>query len=46
MPDVRERILATGNDPWWSTPDEFGLFVRAEIVKWGKVVKDSGASAD
>ena len=46
MPDVRERILATGNEPWWSTPEEFGVFVRAEIAKWGKVVKESGASAD
>ena len=46
MPDVRERILATGNEPWWSTPDEFGVFVRAEIAKWAKVVKESGASAD
>ena len=46
MPDVRERILATGNEPWWSTPEEFGEFVRAEIVKWARAVKQSGASAD
>lgn len=46
MPEVRERILATGNEPWWSTPEEFGVFVRAEIAKWARVVKASGASAD
>ena len=46
MPDVRERILATGNEPWWSTPEEYGAFVRAEIPKWAKAVRDSGASAD
>ena len=46
MADVRERILATGNEPWWSTPEEFGVFVRAEIAKWARVVKASGASAD
>lgn len=46
MPEVRERILATGNEPWWSTPEEFGVFVRAEIVKWARAVKESGASAD
>ena len=46
MADVRERILATGNEPWWSTPEEFGVFVRAEIAKWAGVVKASGASAD
>lgn len=44
MPDVRERVLATGNVPWWSTPDEYNTFVRAEIVKWAKAVKDSGAA--
>ena len=46
MPDVRERILATGNEPWSSTPEEFSVFVRSEIVKWAKAVKQSGASAD
>ena len=46
LPDVREKILATGNEPWWSTPEDFGAFVRAEIPKWGKVVRESGASAD
>ena len=46
MPDVRKRIQATCNEPWWSTPEQFGVFLRAEIVKWAKVVKQSGASAD
>jgi len=46
MPEVRERILATGNEPWWSTPEEFGEFVRTETVKWARAVKQSGASAD
>ena len=46
MPEVRERILATGNEPWWSTAEEFGAFVRTEIAKWARVVKESGASAD
>lgn len=43
MPDVRERILATGNVPWWISPDEYAAFVSAEIAKWAKAVKDSGA---
>lgn len=43
MPEVRERILVTGNVPWWATSDEYAAFVRAEIVKWAKAVKDSGA---
>ena len=27
-------------------PEEFGAFVRSEIVKWGKVIKESGARVD
>ena len=45
-PEVRDRILAIGNEPWSNTPEEFGAFIRDEIVKWTKVVKQSGASAD
>jgi hypothetical protein len=29
-----------------STPAEFGAFISAEIRKWGKVIKDSGAKLD
>ena len=39
--DTRERLERTGNDVVMSTPEEFGVFLRAEIVKWAKVVKAS-----
>lgn len=39
---MRERILTTGYEPAPTTPDEFGAFIRDEISRWGKVVKDSG----
>jgi hypothetical protein len=29
-----------------STPDELAMFHRAEVAKWGKIVKDSGARLD
>jgi hypothetical protein len=29
-----------------STPAEFGSFFKAEVAKWGKVVKASGATPD
>lgn len=45
-PNVRERLEADGWDPWATTPEEFGRFIRAEIEKWGKVVRESGAHAD
>jgi tripartite-type tricarboxylate transporter receptor subunit TctC len=45
-PDVRERLAALGAEPSLKAPDEFGRYVREEIAKWAKVVKDSGAKAD
>ena len=44
--DVRERILGMGADPVISTPAEFSAFIAAELKKWTKVIKDSGARMD
>jgi tripartite-type tricarboxylate transporter receptor subunit TctC len=44
--DVREKLLAQGVEPMTSTPAELGWFLASEIVKWTKVVKESGARAD
>ena len=45
-PEVRERILADGSEPVGSTPEEFRRFMLADLAKWAKVVKDSGAKLD
>jgi tripartite-type tricarboxylate transporter receptor subunit TctC len=42
-PEVRERILADGAEPVANTPDEFRQFLLADLVKWSKLVKESGA---
>jgi len=44
-PEAQKRILGLGAQPKQMNPDEFSRFLRAEIAKWSKVVKDSGASA-
>jgi len=44
--DIRERVLAAGAEASPSTPEEFGALIRSEIVKWGEVVRASGAKAD
>jgi tripartite-type tricarboxylate transporter receptor subunit TctC len=46
LPEVRERLAAEGVNFVGDTPSEFTNFVKAEIVKWGKVVKRSGAKAE
>ncbi len=38
-PDVKERLAKAGNEYVMSTPEDFLVFLRAEIAKWGKVVK-------
>ena len=44
--DLRERFVALGADPLGTTPQEFAVFIRDEIRKWGKAVKDSGARVE
>ena len=46
LPDTSERLAALGFDPISNTPEEFAAYVKAEVVKWGKVIKDSGARVD
>ena len=46
LPDTKERLAALGFDAVDNTPDEFAAYVKAEVIKWGKVIKDSGARVD
>ena len=45
-PELRERFVALGADPLGTTPQVFSHFIRTELVKWGKAVKDSGARVE
>ncbi len=46
MPDVRERFLAQGVEPLGSTPAQFAEHIRAQMAKWGKVVREAGVKAE
>ena len=40
--DTRQRLAAQGFEPAGTTPAEFAGYIKSEIVKWGKVIKDAG----
>jgi tripartite-type tricarboxylate transporter receptor subunit TctC len=46
MQDLKDRLTASSIDTAGSTPEEFGNFVRAELDKWGPVVKAAGVKAN
>jgi tripartite-type tricarboxylate transporter receptor subunit TctC len=45
-PDIQKRLVAEGAKftPW--TPDQFAAFVKSELAKWAKVVKEAGIRVD
>jgi tripartite-type tricarboxylate transporter receptor subunit TctC len=45
-PDVHERIVADGSEPAGTSPEEFRQFMLADLAKWAKLVKESGAKLD
>ena len=46
LPDIKSHLLAEGAEPVGNTPEQFGALIRAEIDKWGKVIRAAGLRAD
>ncbi len=46
QPDMKERLAGLGVVIVASTPDELAAFQRAELAKWGRIIKVSGAKVD
>jgi tripartite-type tricarboxylate transporter receptor subunit TctC len=46
MPDVRERLDSLTLEPVGGSPQQFSDYVRAEVVKWGAVVKQIGVKVE
>jgi tripartite-type tricarboxylate transporter receptor subunit TctC len=45
-PDVRERLSAEAFESPADTPDQFTAVIKSEVVKWAKVVKETGARVE
>jgi tripartite-type tricarboxylate transporter receptor subunit TctC len=45
-PDYRKLLVANAIDPIGSSPEELGRFIRSEIAKWAKVIRDAKVQVD
>jgi tripartite-type tricarboxylate transporter receptor subunit TctC len=45
-PELRKEFAAQGFEPSPCSPEEFSAFIKTEMVKWTKAVKESGATID
>jgi tripartite-type tricarboxylate transporter receptor subunit TctC len=41
LPDVNQKLLEQSAEPVGNTPQQFDAFIKAEIAKWAKVIKDA-----
>jgi tripartite-type tricarboxylate transporter receptor subunit TctC len=46
LPDVKERLAVLGADGVGDTPQHFAAFIKADISKWAKVVRDAGIKVE
>jgi tripartite-type tricarboxylate transporter receptor subunit TctC len=45
-PENRDRLAAQNFDLIYGTPDELDAFLKAEMSKWGKIIREAGIQAD
>jgi len=41
-PEIRERLAALGAEPTGGSPEQFAQVIRADTLRWAKVVADAG----
>jgi tripartite-type tricarboxylate transporter receptor subunit TctC len=45
-PELQQSFRTAGVNATVMNPQEFGAFIRTEYEKWGKVVRDTGATVN
>ena len=46
LADIKERLAQMGAEGVGNTPDQFAVFIKAEIAKWAKVVRAAGIQVE
>ena len=44
-PEMRERLIRQGAEPLTNTPEQFAAYIKSEITKWAKIVRDTGIAS-
>jgi tripartite-type tricarboxylate transporter receptor subunit TctC len=45
-PEVKEKFIAAGSETVGSTPDELAALLRADLARFGRLIKDANLRAD
>jgi tripartite-type tricarboxylate transporter receptor subunit TctC len=46
LPDTKARFADQGADAATNTPEQFAAYIKSEIVKWAKLIKDTGVKSE
>lgn len=41
LPEVNQQLLAKGLEGWTMAPGEFSAYIRSEVAKWTRVIRDT-----
>ncbi len=42
LPDINARVIDQGSEIVADSPEHFGAFIKSELAKWTKIVRETG----
>ncbi len=45
-PETRDRYTEQGADIWTTSPEQFTAFLKEELTRWGKVIREANIRAE